>query len=167
MKKIHLVRSVLFAVIFSSMHALAAPTPSTLQGVQVSKRAMLHITAESMFLMQTITKDYLYLGTDTKSTFLTKEMQGALLKLDKIIIKLDTMYSKNTHVERLLGYISLGRDELQSILKESYSTDNMKLVLEVTGLISEAALKITYEVENDSIVYRRDSNALIPRLSTL
>ena len=167
MKKIYLVCSILFVLIFSSVHALASPTNTTLQGVKVSKKVMLYITAESIFLMQTITKDYLYLGTDTKSTFLTKEMQNALLQLDKIIAKLDTMYSKDTHVEQLLGYISLGRDELQAILSESYSIDNMKLVLEVTALISETALKITYEVENDSIVYRRDSNALIPRLSTL
>jgi hypothetical protein len=167
MKKIHLVRSVLFALIFSTMHTLAAPTISTLQGVQVSKKTMLHITTESMFLMQTITKDYLYLSTDTESTLLTKEMQHALLKLDKNIAKLDTMYSRNAQVEQLLGRISLGRDELRSILEEPYSTDNMKLVLEVTGLISEAAWKITYAVENDSIVYKRDSNILMPRLSSL
>jgi len=165
MKKIS---SVLFGFFFSVITLSAASVTSTTQPIPVSKQEIMHITAESMYLMQTITKDYLYLGTNTESTLLNKEMKNALIDLDRMMVQLKRIHSQDPAMEQLLGCISLGRDELRSIMEESYSADNMKLVLEVTGLISEAALRISHAIENNSMVaYKCDSKALIPCLSSL
>lgn len=134
---------------------------------RITEKTMMEMSAESMLLMQAIAKDYLYLGTDMHSTPLNNEMRDSVMKLDKIVDRLSTFHSNDTKVTRWIQCVSLGREELKVIMADHYTVDNMKVILDLTNLISEAALDITHAVENNIVVYNSRSNALISRLSSL
>ena len=106
------------------------------------------MTRDSIFLMQTIIKDYLYVSTGILSPVLDKEIQTSMVKLDEIIDRLDALYRKKDRVHPVLKYLSLGRDEFRSIIKDgTYTIDNVKLMLDLVSLFSKIDFK-TRHTEN-------------------
>ena len=144
MRKILLVFVVPCVVILLSSAGFAKNTSPS--GI-TQKRDTIHMGVESVRLMQVISKDYLYLTTGVTSSVLREEMKASLRGLDGIIEKLHAPKYQSKETKALLSCITLGRDELKTILKEHYSMDNVKLILDVTGLITEAALRITHQIE--------------------
>ena len=123
------------------------------EGKQIQKSEMMDVAASTMYLMQIVTKDYLYIGSNVKSPVLESEMLQSLASLDSITNRMRGYCSNNSELEGLLESITMGSDELKSILKEEYSLDNIKLVMDVTGYISNAVLTLVKKMDKEIIVY--------------
>jgi len=145
------------ALVIPFMMAAATSTISANKissiGTQVQKSEVMDVATQSMYLMQTVVKDYLYIGSDMNSPVLMQEMNHSIQALNKQIDILKGYCSDNMMIENLLKSASIGRDELKEVLKEKYSADNIKLVLDLTTYISSVVLEVTEMMDREGIVY--------------
>jgi hypothetical protein len=163
MKKFFLALMVSFSLILPSI------VTSADNGVvykQLNKSIATDTTLQSMLLVQTIIKGYLYSHINN-NTLLDKKMQKSIIKLDHLIAKLGLLDSNDEKIQMCLSILPVGFDELKSTMKEVHSSGNDQLILDLATVITKAVIGIAQGLEKDMIVYKKSSNTLNPVLSSL
>jgi hypothetical protein len=92
--------------------------------------------------IQTVAKDYLYIGNGVAVTKARKEMDAALKAFDAKQKKLSVALN-DPKIKNLMTFIEMNVEELRDTLKEPYSLDNAAVVIDLAEAISEGEQKIS------------------------
>jgi len=167
MKKALLVLAVPFTLLSTSVTLSAEAITPASQHEILCNQGLMDMTAESILLMQTIAKDYLYIGTEVQSSLLQTEMQEAIVRFDTLIDEIGEMSRDDERIDYLLKVLTVGQEDLKSVMQEGYSSDNVKLVLDLTGFLSKTVMHVANTIQQNTEDYNNASKALTPRLSSL
>jgi len=129
-----MVNSVLYA-------GLSSSKSETVAGKDVKILSMISAVTYSRIFIQTVAKDYLYIGNDVATTKAKKEMAVALKKFDRQQKNLANALTDPT-IENLMMPIKMNVDELKDALKKPYSIDHAREVIDLAETISEGNKKI-------------------------
>jgi len=133
----------------------------------IEKREAADMALNSMVLLQTIVKGYVYHGSKNGGTVLDKNMKHSLKLLDQMVVKFSTFKSKDAAVQMCLDILPIGVMELKDMIKEKSNIGNDQLMVDLATVITQAVIGITKGVENDLIAYKADSKPLNSLLSSL
>jgi hypothetical protein len=126
-------------------HAVSAGATEA-ETLKLSKLAM-----SSRLDVQTVAKDYLYIGNGVAVTKARREMNAALkafsAKQKKLHIALNDPKIKN-----LIAFVEMNIEELKDVLKKPYGLDNAELVIDLAEAISEGEKKISKTIHKKSKV---------------
>ncbi len=165
MKKFFLGMILLSAFMFS------ATAPQMQNGIIkrscIEKREAANMALNSIVLLQTIVKGYVYHGSKYGETMLDQQMRYSLESLDKMVAKFSTLESKDAVVQMCLNILPISVMELRDIVKEQGSIENDQLLVDLTTVIAQAVIGITRGLENDLVAYKADSKLLNSFLSVL
>jgi hypothetical protein len=99
------------------------------------------LARSSRLKIQTVAKDYLYIGNGVAVTKARKEMDAALKAFDAKQKKLSVALN-DPKIKNLMAFIEMNVEELRDTLKEPYSLDNAAVVIDLAEAISEGEQKI-------------------------
>jgi hypothetical protein len=99
------------------------------------------LAQSSRLKIQTVAKDYLYIGNGVAVTKARKEMDAALKAFDAKQKKLSVALN-DPKIKNLMAFIEMNVEELRDTLKEPYSLDNAAVVIDLAEAISEGEQKI-------------------------
>jgi hypothetical protein len=162
MQKSFFVLLVLTSVLFSN--SVSASQNNMIKHTCIEKKEVTEMALDSMVMVQTIVKGYLY---DHSETVLDQKMKNSLLQLDRMVHKLGMLTSENVEVQRCLDILPISVAELRAALKEKNINENDHLVVDLATVITQAVIGIAKGVENELVAYKADSNPLDLRLSSL
>jgi hypothetical protein len=100
------------------------------------------LAQSSRLKIQTVAKDYLYIGNGVAVTKARKEMDAALKAFDAKQKKLSVALN-DPKIKNLMTFIEMNVEELKDTLKEPYSLDNAAVVIDLAEAISEGEKKIS------------------------
>lgn len=95
----------------------------------------------SRVFIQTVAKDYLYIGNDVATTQAQKEMAGALKKFDKQQETLANAFT-DSKIKNLMVFVKMNVDEIKDTLKKPYSLDHAQEIIDLAEAVSEGNKKI-------------------------
>ena len=166
MKKILFIAT-LFLGSFLFAGTVSAQETSGSKSNIVPYTSMLEISLKSAQLTQRLVKDYQCYGLGINKAMLRTEIKETSVNLHHLMQKFNTYVSGNNKVLRHLKMIQIAQKELEGIVTEKYSPDNMLLLMDLATVISESTESVVNAIERGAVVYRKDSNARMLRLSAL
>ena len=167
MKKILLVLTFLSA---SILFAGAAPTPKATIDTSletVKHTCVLETSLGSLQLIQRLVKDYYYRGIGASSRTLDIEIGEYIVSLNRFMQEFDSYMSEDKKVRQNLKMIQIAEKEFEGIVVEYYSPGNAQLLMDLTSVISESATGVLDAVREGAVIYKKDSNTRMLRLSAL
>jgi len=124
--------------------AEAGKTPSKTQkatGSDAATLKMVYAAMRSRVFIQTIAKDYLYIGNDVATTKAKKEMAASWKKYDAQQKQLANAFS-DAKMKNLIAFVAMNTDEIRTTLKQPYSLDNAQVIIDLAEAISEGSKKM-------------------------
>jgi len=164
MKKNFFAFLLLSSVIFSTNVSASQNGMIKIKHTCIEKKEATEMALDSMVMLQTIVKGYLY---DHSGTVLDQKMKNSLVQLDQMVHKLGMLTSENVDVQRCLDILPISVAEFRAVLKEKNINANDHLVVDLATVITQAVIGIAKGVENELVAYKADSNPLDLRLSSL
>ena len=167
MKKI-----VLTLIVISQMLLLAGATSIQNKKFQNTQAMVNHeqvtdASLECMRLIQSLTKKYLYRGIGMSSKSLDIEITENIVSLNRLMQKFDAYLTEDDKVQRNLKMIKIAEKEFEGTVIGYYSSDNMQILMDLTSVISESITGILKATSMGIVIYKKDSNSRMLRLSSL
>ena len=167
MKKILLVLTFLSgSILFAG--ATAAPKTAMDTSLKIVKHSCVVETSfGSVQLMQRLIKNYHYRSMGTSSRTLDIEIGDFIVSLNRFMQEFDSYVSEDSRVQQNLKMIQIAEKEFEGIVVEYYSPGNTQILMDLTSVISESAMGILDAVHEGAVIYKKDSNTRMLRLSSL
>ena len=119
----------------------SSPQSQNGAGNDAETLGMVYNAMRSCVFIQTVAKDYLYIGNDVATTQAEKEMATALKKFDKQQKVLAGAFT-DPKVKNLMMFVKMNADEIKDTLKKPYSLDHAQEIIDLAEAISEGNKKI-------------------------
>ena len=119
----------------------SSPKSQDVAGNDSETLEMVFAAMRSRVFMQTVAKDYLYIGNDVATTKAQKEMATALKKFNKQQKMLANAFT-DPKVKNLMMFVKMNVDEIKDTLKKPYSLDHAQEIIDLAEAISEGNKKI-------------------------
>lgn len=119
----------------------SSPQSQNGAGNDAETLGMVYTAMRSRVFIQTVAKDYLYIGNDVATTQAEKEMTTALKKFDKQQKVLADAFT-DPKVKNLMMFVKMNVDEIKATLKKPYSLDHAQEIIDLAEAISEGNKKI-------------------------
>jgi D-Tyr-tRNAtyr deacylase len=103
------------------------------------------VAMSSRLMIQTVAKDYLYIGNDIAVTKARKEMAAALKSFEEKQKKLAQSLN-DPKIKNLMMFIEMNVEEIRETLKQPYSLDNAAVIIDLAEAVSEGEQKIADEI---------------------
>jgi len=167
MKKILLILTFLLGSILFAGVTVSPKVAMDASLKKVKHTCMLETSLGSVQLMQRLVKDYHYRGMGISSRALDIEIGENIVTLNRFMEEFGSYVSEDSKVQQNLQMIQIAEKEFESIVVEYYSPGNTQLLMDLTSVISESATGILDAVREGAVIYKKDSNTRMLRLSAL
>ncbi len=141
MKKVMRVIGTILLLGAMSLSVVSAATPKAANENDAATLSVLYAAMRSRVFIQTVAKDYLYIGNDIATTKAQKEMAVALKKFD-VQQKMLQEAITDPKVKNLMTFVKMNVDEIKEVLKKPYSLENAQEIIDLAEAISEGNKKI-------------------------
>jgi len=128
------IKIVIAGLIFG-ISGLQATEPAS-AGNDASLMKLIQFAMQERYLIQRATKDYIYAGNNIGTTRAQNDMADALKKFDTKLKVLDSSIN-DPKIKNLLLFIQSIREDIADTIKEPYSLDNAREVIDLAEAISE------------------------------
>jgi len=118
---------------------------------------IINIAGKQRMLSQRIAKDYLYKGAGIAKDKASKEMKNSIIEFNKGI-EILTKDINDEEIKNLIEFVKMSMDELNSIIKTPFNTNNAQLVLDLSESMLEGSqyivdnLKQKYKLKSVKVV---------------
>ena len=118
--------------------AQSAPKAQVNELVKKDAIELINIAGQQRMLSQRIAKDYLYIGKKVATDKAKKQLDESLKAFRANQAKLSEMIN-DPEIKNLLEFVQMSLQELEGIVKKSFSLDNAQLVLDLSESMLEGS----------------------------
>jgi len=115
----------------------------------VTEMSTMNIAGQQRMLSQRIAKDYLAQGIGINKA--EKEFKGAMTKLKENHIELNKAINNN-EIKNLLMFVEMSSEDMETISKEEYSTDNAQIVIDLSETMLEGSQYVVKSLDEQAKV---------------
>jgi len=131
------------------------------------KKEAVDMALDSMVLMQTIVKGYVYHSSEESNTVLNQRMKRSLKQLDQLVARTKTFQSDDADIQMCLKILPVSVSEIKELIKQKTTPGNDQLIVDLATVITEAVMGIAKGMQHNQVVYKAGTKPLNLRLSAL